>query len=218
MTIVQACQVLNVKPGINQAELKRIYLDAFKQLQLMLVPGQPVATRQKAQQQMAALKSAFDYLQDKVGPSAMPMGAKGATQSKGHSAGRCATHPCSPIPVFPSQGPTVPAFRWVRSAGFMLAVAVLLIVILMCVGSATRGEAYLRIQSVPWSDVKVNGMPLGPSGQAAPFVMKPGKCKLELSRGDKVLVQKIELKASLETIVKAQFDKGEINVVYQKHQ
>lgn len=283
MTATQAYQVLGVRPGAGLAEIQQAYRAALQVLQLQLVPGQPATVRQRAQDQIAELKSAFEFLKNlpAVG-TAVPGGTQGPSQGTGPAvpqfvpipmpqvSPRVATpmppiagFPAQPMPMprvpptapaqvppitgFPTQpmpmppvppvtafgvqpppmppnpfgpGPTVPSYPWVLPAGFVMAAAVTLVVVILCVNpsfSWGRGKtARLRVLSVPWSQVRVNGEALGPSGQVEPFALKPGVYRLELCQGQKVLSRRIELSENAETLVEAQLEKGQIHVAQRK--
>lgn len=240
MTAIQAYQILNVRPGASWPEIEQAYRDALQKLQLQLVPGQPVAVRQKAQDQIAELKSAFEFLKNVGSPGAQPACAGGYAPPQ---APRTAIPQLQPMPmpqipptaipqVQPGQGlpiqptgpaaiplglsPAAPSYPWVVPASFVLAAAVMLFVILLCVGSSAslsrKKTARLRVLSVPWSYVTVDGTLLGPSGQVEAFALKPGEYKLALCKGDTVLSRTLRLPKDCETIVEAQLEKGQINV------
>jgi hypothetical protein len=104
-------------------------------------------------------------------------------------------------------------------AGFVLAAVVMLFIILRCVrsdASAYRnGTARLRVLSVPWSRVEVDGESLGPSGQVDAFVLRSGDHKLVLSRENRAISRTISLSEDSETIIKAQLEKGKIDVSHK---
>jgi hypothetical protein len=118
------------------------------------------------------------------------------------------------------QGPAAPAYPWVVPVGFVLAAAVMLSVVVLCVGSTVSLErqktARLRVLSVPWSQVKVDGKSLGPSGQIDAFALKPGEHEVVLRQGDRILSQTVHLPEHSETIIKAQLEKGRIDVAQKR--
>jgi hypothetical protein len=280
MTTAEAYQVLNVSPGAGLPEMERVYKAALQTLQLQLVPGQPVDVRQKAQAQIAELKSAFEFLKNTAVPTAQPAWAgvqpqpqvrptvvpqtptttipriqpmatppsppaamprvqpTAIPQVQPATAGWAqpwAGFPVQPTPMpavppmagFPAQppamtpnpfgqGPTGPTYPWVIPAGFVLAAVAMLLIIVLCVGStiALEGQktARLRVLSVPWAQVKVDGRSLGPSGQIDAFAVKPGEHEVVLRQGNRVLSRTVQLPEHSETVLKAQLEKGQIDV------
>jgi hypothetical protein len=257
-------------------EIEQAYKAALRTLQLQLVPGQPVAVRQKAQAQIAELKSAFEFLKNTMAPGAQPAwaGVQPQPQVQPPANPTIRPMPMPPIPpaaipqvppaatpwiqpamapqgqpfagfpmqppVMPGfqpvagftpqppamppnpfgQGPAAPAYPWVVPVGFVLAAAVMLSVVVLCVGSTVSLErqktARLRVLSVPWSQVKVDGKSLGPSGQIDAFALKPGEHEVVLRQGDRILSQTVHLPEHSETIIKAQLEKGRIDVAQKR--
>ena len=72
MTVAQAYQILNINPGASQREIEQAYTAVLRVLQLQLVPGQPVTARQKAQDRIAELKSAFELLKNIAASGGQP--------------------------------------------------------------------------------------------------------------------------------------------------
>ena len=126
-----------------------------------------------------------------------------------------AAGPAALNPVFGVPNPVI-------LASLVLAGIVVLFVVLFSVRSTASDNqdrtAQLRILSVPWSYVEVDGTPLGPSGQVDPFTLKPGEYKLVLYQGGRVLARTICLRENRETIVKAQLEKGQIDVIHKQIQ
>jgi hypothetical protein len=281
MTATWAYQVLNMRPGAGLVEIEQAYKAALRTLQLQLVPGQPVAVRQKAQAQIAELKSAFEFLKNTAAPGAQPTWAGVQPQPQVRPTvvpqpqppalpriQPMATPPIQPaaipqvppaampwiqpavapqaqpfagFPVQPTvmppvagfpvqppgmmpnpfgQGPTAPSYPWVIPVGFVLAAVVMLLVAVLCIGSTVSQErhktARLRVLSVPWSYVQVDGKSLGPSGQIDPFALKPGEHEVVLRRGDRVLSRTVHLPEHSETVIKAQLEKGHIDVAQKQ--
>lgn len=217
MTTAQAYHILGLRPGAGRTEIERAYTAALRAVQLQLVPGTPLAVRQKAQDQIAELKTAFEYIKNTAAPRAHPK-----------RTGRCSQSPAKPVPGRARRPPVIrpPALNQVVGtpkpvilAGLVLAGIVSLFVVLFDVRSTASdnqdGTARLRVLSVPWSYVEVDGTPLGPSGQLDPFTLKPGEHKLVLRQGDSVLSRTISLRENCQTVVKAQLEKGRIDVIHK---
>jgi hypothetical protein len=260
MTATQAYHVLNVSPGAGLPEIEQAYKAALQTLQLQLVPGLPVAVRQKALAQIAELKSAFEFLKNMMAPGVQPTWGGGPMPPQprptavppiqpmamppirpaaipqvrpfaGFPVQPTALPPVPPVGGFPAQppammpnpfgqGPVASTYPWVLPAGFVLAAVVMLSVIVLCVGSTASLErqktARLRVLSVPWSHVKVDGKSLGPSGQIDAFALKPGDHEVVLRQGDRVLSQTVHLPEHSETVIKVQLERGHIDVAHKR--
>jgi hypothetical protein len=194
MTIGQAYRILGLGPGAGQAEIAQAHAAALRALQLQLVPGTPLAVRQRAQDQIVELHNAYELLKTTAASTVQPTG---------------------PVSM-PGSAPTGPFCLWALPAGLVLA-AIVLVVALLGTRPSTPPQrqktARLRVLSVPWSEVTVDGKSLGPSGQVEAFLLKPGDHKIVLRQGDRVLSQTVHLPGNSETIIKAQFEKGQIDVV-----
>ena len=118
-----------------------------------------------------------------------------------------------------AQGAVGPTYPWVIPAGFIMAAAVMLFVAIFCIGSARSLEkqktARLRVLSVPWSQVQIDEKQLGPSGQLDAFALKPGERKVVLRQGNRVLSGTVRLTERYETTIKAQLEKGTIDVSHK---
>jgi hypothetical protein len=194
MTTGQAYHILGVRPGASRTDIERAYAAALGRLQRQLVPGTPLAERQKAPKKMAELDCAYQLLKSVAAPTVQPTG-----------------------PVSMPSGPTPagPPHLWVLPAGFAVAAVVLVAVVFGMRPSPAPQEpktARLRVLSVPWSYVTVDGQSLGPSGQVEAFILKPGDRTVVLRHGDRVLSQTVHLAEDSETIIKAQLEKGYIDV------
>lgn len=216
MTTGQAYHILGVRPGASRTEIEQAHTVALRVLQLQLAPGTPLAVRQRAQDQIAALKTAFERMKKAaahVQPTRDGRYSQPQVQPVAGSTGQPrASGPASLHPVCAVPNPVI-------LASFVLAGIVVLFFVLFCVRStASDGEnrtAQLRVLSVPWSYVEVDGTLLGPSGQVAPFTLKPGEYRLVLCQGDRVLARTISLLEDRETVVKAQLEKGQIDVIHK---
>jgi hypothetical protein len=220
MTAAQAYQILGVRPGAGRAAVEQAYTAALQAAQLQLVPGKPLAIRQKAQDQIAALKTAFEFLKNTPVPPLSPTWTGGYAPPQKPPMSRFRAPPGGGGPAAPNSAPAIP--NPVILAGFALAAVVVLFIALACVRATApdhkNGTAQLRVLSVPWSYVKVDGKLLGPSGQADAFALQPGRSQLALCQGNRTLTKTISLQKDCETIVKAQLEKGQIDVIHKQIQ
>jgi hypothetical protein len=219
MTAQQAYQILGVRPGAGWAAVTQAYTTALQAAQRQLVPGKSLAVRQKAEDQIAALKTAFEFLQNTAGPSGSAAPSREYAPPPRPSTSTFRAPPGRGGPAVPISVPAIP--NPAVLAGFALAAAVVLFIALACLratGPDHKKEnktAHLRILSVPWSYVTVDGQPLGPSGQANAFVLSPGEHKLVLCQGQTTLTKTISLPHDGETIVRVQLEKGQIDVAHK---
>ena len=219
MTVDQAYRILGVRPGANQAEIEHAYAAARRTLQLQLVPGTPLAVREKAQAPMAELRAAFELVKAARPPARSSRPARSRRPKMQPAAGQSG-QPRTTAPVVRRVVFTIshPVFV----AGAVLAGIGVLLAVLFPLRPAVRGThettAQLRVLSVPWSYVEVNETPLGPSGQANAFVLQPGRYKLVLHQSGRTLTRTISLPDNCETIVKAQLEKGQVDVTHRQIQ
>jgi len=244
MNATQAYRILKVRPGVSLGEIEQAYVNALRTLQLQLVPGQPMPVRHQAQDQIAELKSACEFLKNMTKPSISPTigGAQAAMPAPPAGIPRLQPMPMPQIPpaaipqsppgpglplqpAVPSPppsawAPVAPSYPWIIPASLVLAVSVTLIVVWLCLWSSVspreRNTARLRVLSVPWSYVQVDGKSLGPSGQTDPFVVRPGDHEVILRQGNRVLSRTVHLPANSETVIKVQLEKGQIHVANKR--
>lgn len=88
MTEADAYRVLGVSRSTDRSRPERLYLQKCRQLRLRMVPGMPVATRQKAQAELARVDAAWQVIRASgpAGPAAKkPAARKTATPSSPHA-------------------------------------------------------------------------------------------------------------------------------------
>jgi len=227
MTVAQAYRLIGARADIDSVELERIYRARLQKVQRLLVPGHPVAIRQQAQQQVAELAEAWEVLKKHVVRCCPPPGRRNYSGARTLPPRRlvemgagflivaaiicvitslCFTHaPEDKARIHKSV--SVDLEREISSpkpklvAGHTAAPA-----------RVEKPMVRMRVLSVPWCYVEVDGKSLGPSGQAEAFEVREGPHKLRLFRGNKVLTKTIELTKGSHVVVKAQFDKDRIDV------
>jgi len=198
-----------------------------------MVPGMPLATRRHAQDQILKLAAAFEQVKNATTTPASSASRRPLPKTK--PGGRYAG---SPRPASqPALRPVFTVRRLVVAVGAVAVVVgiVVLRVVLSPVHSttpATTSEttiratapaawsrtARLRVLSVPWSYVEVNGETLGPSGQVNAFIVQPGDCQLVLRQGDRVFPVTVAVQENCETTVYVQLEKGQFHVSHKKIQ
>lgn len=194
MTTGQAYHILGLRPGADRTEIERAYAAALGHLQRQLVPGTPLAVRRKAQGEITELTCAYQLLKSVAAPAVRPTG---------------------PFSMPPGPTPAGSPHPWALPAGFAVAAVVLVAAVFgLRPSPSPQGQktARLRVLSAPWSYVTVDGQSLGPSGQVEAFTLKPGDRKVVLRQGERVLSRTVHLTEDSETIIKAQLEKGQIDV------
>lgn len=100
-----------------------------------------------------------------------------------------------------------------------IAAFLILLVVILCTRNYSdykaRSMGLLRVISVPWCDVELDGKQLGPSGQVEAFRAVKGNHKLVFRKRDKILTTNIQLSKDKLTTVNVQFKEGEIHVKQQ---
>jgi hypothetical protein len=220
MTTAEAYGVLGVNPICNITEIEKTYIKKFNELRLQAQYGNLITVRNTAQQKMAQLKDAFEHLKKQH----MQIPARAAAVPQGFP---------QPFLIPPAQhvntaarGPganprgALPLSNRHVAASFIIAGLMMLVVILFSISASgsfkPKPIASLRVLSVPWCYVAIDGKRLGESGQPEAFKVSEGTHELKLWMNNKVLTRRIELKEGSNVVVKAQFDKGTVNVGEQK--
>jgi hypothetical protein len=226
MTVAEAYRVMGARADSDSVELERIYRARLQKLQRLLIPGHLVAIRQQAQQQVAELAQAWEVLQKHVVRRCPPpdrrtySGAGATTWSPPRmvemgvgflitAAIMCViTSLCfTQAPLNRSMRKSVPAKpkeEIPRVATRPVAPPIV-----------ETPMARMRVLSVPWCEVELDGRPFGPSGQSAAFEVSEGTHTLVLQRNGMVLTRKITLRAGRQSVVKIDFEGERVYVDQQ---
>lgn len=228
MTVNQAYSVLGLHPGASRIDIEQAYTASLRILRLQMVPGMPLATRRDAQDQILELNAAFELVKNAARPAAPPKGSRKCPPPRVQPAGRYAGQPGASSQTAGKPVSTV-SILMVAASVVLVGIVVLLVVLFSMRSrapetasrtavrsTAPSRTARLRVLSVPWSYVEVNGTPLGPSGQADAFTVQPGECQLVLRWSSTAWATTISVRENCETIVQAQLEKGQIHVSHKK--
>ena len=217
MTLDEAYSVLGISRHLAVGEAQQVYQSRLKQLQLKLGVCTSPSDRQITQDMIKQLIQAWQMIQGHAATSNPAPSAASSTTSA----------PQTPIPRTHSNTSRHSANTSAsasttkvspQSVVIALAIAAIsmFLVITLCRCSYSdykvRSTATLRVISVPWCEVELDGEKLGPSGQPKAFEIVQGRHKLTLCRGNKTLMKDIRLHKNKLTVVKVQFRKGDINV------
>ncbi|HUT42811.1 MAG TPA: hypothetical protein VMW95_00635 [Desulfobacterales bacterium] len=72
MTQAEACKVLGISRFISPSRIEQTYQEKHRELRLKLIPGNPLADRQKAQAELANLTTAGKVLQVTLSAKSYP--------------------------------------------------------------------------------------------------------------------------------------------------
>ena len=203
MTEAEARTLLNVGTHCTRAEIEQAFQRKQAQLQAKTVAGNPRHERLRALSELGRLPEARKILlnalhQATPGPSSQPPVSTGAP-SQGQA---------MPRPGIALSGPHVAvAMSWVIAGVVMAFIA------LSCIRAVSgREPAQFRVFAAPWTNVEVDGQPLGASGQPKPYRVPSGRRMLRLERDGKVIQRRVRFSSDRPTIIRVQFDKGDIHV------
>jgi hypothetical protein len=218
MTRARANNILGVDSGADLARIEHAYRNKFSRLHVRTVPGQPQHVREEAQNQLSELTDAWEFL--KNNSSQMPARnipkPINTNRTQFSPNFNCKTNPghkrINILGVLP-----LPNRALAVSVVIVGFVALLVILLLVGRGAAVGSGklANLRVLSVPWCNVEIDGRKIGSSGQAMPFALPEGHHRLVLYREGKKFEYALNLISERDTIVKVRFNTGEINVVRQ---
>ena len=220
MTLDEAYSVLGISRHSAFGDAEQAYKDCLKQLQLKLGVCTNRPDRQLTQEMIKQLMEAWRMIRGHAAPNnPAPPAANPKTSApqtrvprpypntNRHSTNTNAS--ASTTKVSPQS-----VFIALAATAFLM-----FLVIILCRYSYSdykaRSTATLRVISVPWCEVELDGEKLGDSGQPKAFEVVQGKHKLTFRKGDKTLMKDIRLYKNKLTVVKVQFSKGEVNVDQQ---
>ena len=220
MTLDEAYSVLGISRHSAFGDAEQAYKGRLKQLHLKLSVCTSPPDRQLTQDMIKQLIEAWQLIQGHAAtsnpapPAANPKRSTSQTpiprpHSNTSKRSTNSNAPASTTRVSP------------QSVVIALAIAAILMFLVMSLCKCSysdykaRSTATLRVISVPWCEVELDGEKLGDSGQPKAFEVVQGKHKLTFRKGDKTLMKDIRLYKNKLTVVKVQFSKGEVNVDQQ---
>ena len=226
MTVVDAYRVVGARTESDSVELERIYRAKLQKLQRFLIPGHSVAIRQQAQQQVVELAEAWEVLQKHVVRVYPPpdrrtySGANATTWSPQRMVEMgvgfliTAAIMCVITSLCFTQAPLNRSMR--KSAPAELEKEIPRVATHPVAPPIVQTPmARMRVLSVPWCEVELDGRSLGASGQSAAFEVSEGNHTLVLQRNGKVLTRKITLRTGQQSVVKIDFEGGQVHVNQQ---
>ena len=213
MTLNEAYNLLGVSRHAAFADIQQAYQSRLKQFQLKLSACTNPSDRQIAQDKIKQLTETMVVIQKNMPQSSTipPITNQNTTvpQTK------------IPRPHFKTNQHSTSASTTKISAQSVIislgiAAFLMLLMAILCTCSYSdykaRSMGMLRVISVPWCEVELDGKSLGPSGQPKAFKVVKGNHKLVLRKGDKTLVKRIRLDKDKLTVVNVQFKQGQIYV------
>jgi hypothetical protein len=152
---------------------------------------------------MSALGTLFHAVANKVAPSQASQTGTGSTTAEDRP---LTDKPAKPAPT-PAAKTSQPVFAPDAATAVVEPPSAI---------PAARLPAKLRVLSVPWCQVEVDGRALGPSGQLHAFELTEGKHALRLVRGSQAVSRDVVIDGASETVVKVQFDAGIVHVGHEE--
>lgn len=215
MNIGQAYRIIGITNGASLQQVEQAYKACRKKLQLQLRSCMSPQDRRFIEQQIQLLTEAWDF----VCNHASAQGAKTQQQASPSPLPLPISPPLSVSPPPASTGSAGFAAAYQKYALiFCLSIAAffILLVCIICftsTASFTSGNyCQLRVLSVPWCYVEINGKAMGTSGQPKAFKLTKGIHTIMLQRNGKILTKDINLIRGDTAVMKVQFDRGHINV------
>ena len=217
MTPDQAYNVIGVSRNSSRSQIEQAYKSKLNSLQRQMQTGQPLAVREQAKRQVAELVNAWDLLKNapRQGHKQPPVNRRQPQHKPAPSSARQQSRTrnwsgSSSTPPLPNRAVVM---------SFVLAAVMMLAVIFLCTAGPAASEptepAQLRVLSYPWCYVTVDGKWLGASGQLEAFEFEEGIHKLTFKRDHESLTRNMRLSAGHVTVMKVQFEKGQIDVIYK---
>lgn len=210
MTRNEAYKILGVASTSGIDQIEEAYKNRLSKCQLQLVPGQSLATRQKAQDLIIAIQEAWQLLKNQTSPKSAP----------------------SPV--------NMPIGNSPRTTGFVVALILMGLIGALCthtsghkadvenvdtaqayasnsavsepVVASNPAKAQLRILAAPWCYVEIDGKSVGTSGRLEAFEVSDGPHTLVLRRNGKVLTKNVSLNGGYLTVIRIDFERGLIRV------
>ena len=220
MTLDEAYTVLGVSRYSALADIQQAYQSCLKQLQLRLSTCTSPLDRQKVQNMIKQLVEALGVIQKNA---AQNNPVPPITNQKTSAPQTSIPRPRSGTNRHPKNTHTSPSTTQVSGQNAIIPLGIatflMLLVAILCTSSYSNYKAksmgMLRVISVPWCEVELDGKSLGPSGQQKAFIVVKGNHKLVLRKGDRTLIKRIRLDKDKLTIVNVQFKQGHIYVKQQ---
>jgi len=218
MTIIQAYTIIGVTKNDDMAKIEMAYRQKLKKLQLQLTTGQSLPIRQRALHQIEQLSSAMEVIQNNPPQPNTPQSARSQRRDRSQNNANSKQTQDTWRELFDlfgvNQSPSPKEF-----VGAILIFMTIMGILFMCLNASSSHTqdkpALLRVISVPWCHVELDGESLGTSGQAKAFELSEGKYCLTFRNNNETLTKTIKLYNGRQALVKVQFEKGYINVDYE---
>ena len=213
MTLDDAYIFLGLDNRCSFVNVEREYKEQLRKLNCQLSRSLSPQDRQKNMKETKNLKEAWEIIQQHV---------------RNNPGGQNTTNPAGPQPHDPSanrSGSTnasATSWTWpqfVIPASFLLVAVMTLMVILAgrkeYSDYSKKAVVEFRVLSVPWCYVEVDGISLGPSGQAKPFFAMKGKHTFTFRGNNKRFSRDLRLNQGKVATINVQFAKERVYVVHE---
>ena len=202
MSEVEARQIIGISNNAGFAEAEQAYDNLLHKLRLKILPGNNAAKRVEAERKISQLMTAWEVLQKTYSAGGYPQPAAQYTQ----------TPTAMPPAVFGSS--SIPG--QVQIAGIAIAALFMFIILITCMNSCRSYKqsrmAQLRILSVPWCYVEIDGKSVGQSGQVDAFKIIEGTHRLTFKSNGRVQTESIKIKRGQSFIAKVNFARSTVYV------
>lgn len=196
MDVQQAYKIIGIVFGADFNQCRQAYHNRLEQLQLQLQPFSSPEVRQRAQEQIAILETAWQCLIEHFHAQDSDDNESQSSYSSG---------PFGPFPA--EQAYTRDIFEKIKPYAPAVIVGIIMLILLIVCFSAVlahniSNKAQLRVIAVPWCNVNIDGKEMGTSGQAEPFTISAGKHHIMFHRNEKKVETHIRVKPKTTTIIK----------------
>lgn len=189
MDLQQAMTILGIDQTADLEQVKRVYITLINNAKSKTV-GKNHNRRKQYEQQITEITTAFEIVKKHLENSSQPL---------------------------PTAAQNVITYdKNVIAMAFVLIVLVFSVLVPMLIGNSIRKRIYdqsdVRVISVPWCDVYIDGEYAGKSGRPQPFKISTGKHRFVFKRGPEALVKKIKTKKDVEMVIFVNIKRKRIDV------
>ena len=213
MTLDEAYTFLGLDNRCSFVNVEREYKEQLQKLHSQLSRSLSPQDRKRNMEDTKNLKEALDIIQ---------------RHARNNPGGQNTTNPAGPQPHDPSANrsgntnASSTSWTWpklVIPASFLIVALMTLMVILAFRKEysdySKKAVVEFRVLSVPWCYVELDGISLGPSGQAKPFFAMKGKHTFTFRGNNKRFTRKLRLNQGKVATINVQFAREKVNVVHK---
>lgn len=204
MTKLEAMQIIGIDTNTSFAEAQQIYEENLQKLRLQMLAGNPSSKRVETERMISRLLTAWEVINKTYSTSSYQQPAAQHAQAP----------QVSPSTTYANTSPSIS--RQAQIAGILIAVFFMFAVFIICISAygsyKQRRMAQLRVLSVPWCNVDIDGKSAGQSGQIEAFKVIEGKHYLVFKSKGNLLTKKIKIKRGQNILIKVNFNRRKVDV------